>query len=68
MTDFDERDAINHWADPPILNDDTRQCTLCQEWKHVSQFHADAAPESRNVCRDCFSDWLDEEWAREQRH
>jgi hypothetical protein len=48
---------------------DTRQCTRCQKWKHVSQFYADAAlPESRHVCRDCFSYWLDEEAARERCH
>jgi hypothetical protein len=46
---------------------DHRQCTRCQEWKHVSQFHTDAAlPESRHVCRDCFVDWLDEQWALDQ--
>jgi transposase-like protein len=52
-----------------IAAHDHHQCTRCQEWKHVNYFHTDAAlPESRYVCRDCFSDWLDEEAARERRH
>jgi len=38
---------------------DHRQCTRCQKWKPVKDFHDDAAlPESRHVCVDCFSDWL----------
>ena len=50
-----------------IAAHDPRQCTRCQVWKHVTCFHADAAlPESRHVCRDCFEDWLDEQWALDQ--
>jgi len=49
---------------------DLRQCTRCQEWKHLSCFHdydgRAMLPESRHVCRDCFPVWLDEEWARER--
>jgi hypothetical protein len=46
-----------------IAAHDHRQCTRCEEWKHVSCFHAGMAlPESRHVCRDCFADWLDEQW------
>jgi hypothetical protein len=47
---------------------DQRRCTRCQEWKHVSHFHAGMAmPESEHVCRDCFPDWLDEQEAARKR-
>jgi Protein of unknown function (DUF3631) len=47
-----------------IAAHDHRQCTRCQEWKHVSRFYDDAAlPESRYICRDCYCDWLDEQEA-----
>jgi len=52
-----------------VSHDAARQCTRCQEWKHVSpfRFHADASvPERRRGCRDCFADWLDEQWALDQ--
>jgi len=45
----------------------SRQCTRCQDWKPGTHFHNNAAlPESRNVCRDCFGAWLDEEWAKQR--
>jgi hypothetical protein len=50
-----------------MTQDDLIQCTRCHEWKLVSRFHADlAAPESRHICRDCFGNWLDEQWALDQ--
>jgi hypothetical protein len=53
----------------PLSPGSVRQCTRCKEWKFIGAFRTDAVPpQSRQVCRDCFSDWLDEEWAREHPH
>jgi len=44
----------------------TRQCKRCQEWKPLGCFHDDVVEESRHICRDCFPNWLDEQWALDQ--
>jgi hypothetical protein len=44
----------------------SRQCTRCQEWKLGTDFHLGAPPKSRDICRDCFGNWLDEQWALDQ--
>jgi hypothetical protein len=48
-------------------SEDYRQCQRCEKWKPLECFHDDMTlEESRHVCRDCFSNWLDERWALDQ--